>query len=161
MDSVAGTPGVSALHLLLRWQPSRNPNTLADHRAVAESSGSVWWGRFKVGQPGARGRRGGIGAQRVWPTSVARLSQMGPPHLWVDHSNRDLLADLMNGEFEIVIASDDGGLHAKRLPARVLGPVARPRIPYWIGTSVHRPHASTDHPRTIPVSDREGVVSAR
>jgi DNA-binding transcriptional LysR family regulator len=64
------------------------------------------------------------------------------PHFWVDHSNRDLLADLMNGEFEIVIASDDGGLHARRLPARVLGPVVRPRIPYRTGTSVHRPHCA-------------------
>ncbi len=41
-----------ALHLLLRWDPGRNTNTIADHRTIAESKGSVWWG--KVGDPSSR-----------------------------------------------------------------------------------------------------------
>jgi hypothetical protein len=40
----------------------------------------------------------------------------GPPHFWVDHSNRDLLADLMNGEFEIVIASDEAACTPSAFP---------------------------------------------
>jgi MoxR-like ATPase len=40
------------LCLLLRWDPARNPNTIDDHRAVAEVNRSVWWG--KVGDPTKR-----------------------------------------------------------------------------------------------------------
>jgi hypothetical protein len=42
----------SPLHLLLRWDPGRNTNTIAEHRIIAESTGSVWWG--KVGDPASR-----------------------------------------------------------------------------------------------------------
>jgi MoxR-like ATPase len=41
--------GQRDLHVLLRWQPSQNPSTVADHRAVADREGSVWWG--KIGDP--------------------------------------------------------------------------------------------------------------
>ncbi len=41
--------GALNLHLLLRWQPAQNPNTIAEHRAVVEAHGSVWWG--KIGNP--------------------------------------------------------------------------------------------------------------
>jgi hypothetical protein len=37
------------LHLLLRWQPVRNTNILEEHHTIAESKGSVWWG--KIGDP--------------------------------------------------------------------------------------------------------------
>src|SRR5258708_296191 len=86
------TPGSRSVTVTIGYLPTSG----LPCRRVSAGRGS------RLGQPGARGRHAGIGAQRVWPTSVARLSQMGPPHFWIDHSNRDLLADLMNGEFEIV-----------------------------------------------------------
>ncbi len=45
----ASATGQSDLHVLPRWQPSQNPSTVTEHRAVAEREGSVWWG--KIGDP--------------------------------------------------------------------------------------------------------------
>ena len=42
-------PLLPGLHLLLRWQPSQNPDTIVEHRKIAEENGSVWWG--KIGDP--------------------------------------------------------------------------------------------------------------
>ncbi|MGY1697366.1 AAA family ATPase [Geodermatophilus sp. SYSU D00814] len=46
---LASATGQPDLHVLLRWQPSQNPSTVAEHRAVADREGSVWWG--KIGDP--------------------------------------------------------------------------------------------------------------
>lgn len=35
-----------ATHLVLKWRGSSEPETVAKHRVVAESKGSVWWGGF-------------------------------------------------------------------------------------------------------------------
>ncbi len=43
----------SAIHLVLKWSPKLKPDTIERHREVAETSGSVWWGRY--GKPGATG----------------------------------------------------------------------------------------------------------
>lgn len=43
--SVQGSD-VSAIHLVLKWTPDRQPRTIELHREVAESDrGAVWWGR--------------------------------------------------------------------------------------------------------------------
>jgi MoxR-like ATPase len=43
----------SAIDLVLKWSPARAEDTIDKHRAVAEESGAVWWGR--VSKPGATG----------------------------------------------------------------------------------------------------------
>jgi hypothetical protein len=40
-------------HLLFKWSPDRDPETIEKHRRVAESRGSVWWGR--LGNPESSG----------------------------------------------------------------------------------------------------------
>lgn len=40
------------IHLLLRWNPEINPDTVEEHRAVAATHGAVWWG--KIGNPARR-----------------------------------------------------------------------------------------------------------
>jgi MoxR-like ATPase len=42
------------LDLVLKWSPSRNPETIELHREVAERRGAVWWGRVAK-DPGKRG----------------------------------------------------------------------------------------------------------
>jgi len=46
---------VIMLHLLLKWNPARNPHTIQAHKAIADRLGACWWGKF--GTP--------IGDQRV------------------------------------------------------------------------------------------------
>lgn len=43
------------VHLLFKWAPERDPDTVVKHRLVAESHGSVWWG--KLGNPETSGMR--------------------------------------------------------------------------------------------------------
>jgi MoxR-like ATPase len=42
------------LDLVLKWSPSRNPETIELHREVAEQHGAVWWGRVAK-DPSKRG----------------------------------------------------------------------------------------------------------
>lgn len=39
-------PRFEPIHLVLKWSPEREPRTIEKHRQIAESQGSVWWGRF-------------------------------------------------------------------------------------------------------------------
>jgi MoxR-like ATPase len=43
----------SAIHLVLKWSPTLEANTIELHRQVAEQHGAVWWGR--VSKPGTTG----------------------------------------------------------------------------------------------------------
>jgi MoxR-like ATPase len=43
----------SAIHLVLKWSPSFNGDTVTRHQRVAEEHGAVWWGR--LGKPGTAG----------------------------------------------------------------------------------------------------------
>jgi MoxR-like ATPase len=43
----------SAIHLVLKWSPTLEPNTIELHRQVVEQHGAVWWGR--VSKPGTTG----------------------------------------------------------------------------------------------------------
>jgi hypothetical protein len=43
----------SAIHLVLKWSPGIEPETIEYHRAVADERGAVWWGR--ASKPGATG----------------------------------------------------------------------------------------------------------
>lgn len=52
LDVVAGADA-SAIHLVLKWSPSIEANTIEFHREVAERRGAVWWGR--VSKPGTTG----------------------------------------------------------------------------------------------------------
>ena len=46
-------PELEPLHLLFKWNTSREPNTISRHKQVADEQGSVWWGRFgTVASPG-------------------------------------------------------------------------------------------------------------
>ncbi len=38
------------LHLVFKWSPATQPETLALHQDVAEREGSVWWGKFGTGR---------------------------------------------------------------------------------------------------------------
>jgi 5-methylcytosine-specific restriction protein B len=51
MDSgLAFDPVFEPLHLVLKWDPEFEPMTIQRHEEVADSSGSVWWGRFGEGE---------------------------------------------------------------------------------------------------------------
>ncbi len=39
-------PELEPLHLLFKWNVSREPNTIGRHKQIADENGSVWWGRF-------------------------------------------------------------------------------------------------------------------
>jgi hypothetical protein len=45
--------GTDAIHLVLKWSDAYGATTMADHRAVAERQGAVWWGR--LGSEGSTG----------------------------------------------------------------------------------------------------------
>lgn len=40
------TGGNETVHLLLKWRPVDGIDTIGEHRAIADSAGSVWWGKF-------------------------------------------------------------------------------------------------------------------
>jgi hypothetical protein len=40
---------VEPLHMLFKWSSDLEPETVAHHREVADSHGSVWWGKFGTG----------------------------------------------------------------------------------------------------------------
>ncbi|HEY9404776.1 MAG TPA: AAA family ATPase [Pyrinomonadaceae bacterium] len=42
-------------HILFKWSPERDPDTIVKHRQIAESHGSVWWGR--LGNPETSGMK--------------------------------------------------------------------------------------------------------
>ena len=51
-------PEVEPMHMLFKWNAEANSQTIDDHRSIADSQGSVWWGRFagpgRIGTHGAR-----------------------------------------------------------------------------------------------------------
>lgn len=46
-DEVA--PGSRPVHLLLKWNPQEDPQTVDKHKEVADRLGAVWWGSFTRG----------------------------------------------------------------------------------------------------------------
>jgi hypothetical protein len=46
-------PNREPIHLLFKWNDAREPRTIQLHKEIADTQGSVWWGRFA--QPGSTG----------------------------------------------------------------------------------------------------------
>lgn len=44
------TKGEGILHVLLKWKHSLETSTIERHKSIAESTGSVWWGKFGTGK---------------------------------------------------------------------------------------------------------------
>jgi hypothetical protein len=97
-----------ALHLLLKWNPIDDPDTIRKHQDVANShDGRVWWGSFTRGDPPRR-----IGDERVKKfraqlshgvDTFAYLYRLGPsPAVWRAHVEQ--------------IANDRAEVDEERLP---------------------------------------------
>jgi hypothetical protein len=41
-------PKFEPVHLVLKWSSERDPLTIERHRKIADSQGSVWWGRLRI-----------------------------------------------------------------------------------------------------------------
>jgi hypothetical protein len=46
-------PEIEPMHVLLKWDKRRRTSTIDDHKSIADTMGSVWWGR--IAGPGASG----------------------------------------------------------------------------------------------------------
>jgi MoxR-like ATPase len=82
------------LHLLLRWQPTQNPNTITEHRELAEARGAVWWGK--------------IGNQGRSPLSEANLETLRqqiaagvPTHVYLYRAGELWRTDLQQVQLEV------------------------------------------------------------
>jgi MoxR-like ATPase len=68
---LAAVEGVdaSAIHLVLKWTPAVDPETIDHHREVAAEHGAVWWGRL--------GSKGSTGLAQRWLKKLQQQLQQG------------------------------------------------------------------------------------